>query len=101
MKPASVRWIIDRNPFYMLSACCGLAGCWLLGDISRPDLADVAIKVSAVLAYEIAKESTVEVPRIILLNESTDQRDILQPSRVHNCRDWPSHFGPQFIEQLP
>src|SRR5262245_12765499 len=54
MKPASLRWIVDRNPFYMLSACCGLAGCWLLGDISRPDLADAAMKVSAVLAYEIA-----------------------------------------------
>jgi uncharacterized membrane protein YqgA involved in biofilm formation len=54
MKPASLRWIVDRNPFYMLSACCGLAGCWLLGDVSRPDLADVAMKVSAVFVYEIA-----------------------------------------------
>lgn len=54
MIPASLRWIVDRNPFYMLSACCGLAACWLLGDVSRPDLADVATKVAAVFAYEIA-----------------------------------------------
>ena len=54
MIPASLRWIVDRNPFYVLSACCGLAACWLLGDVSRPDLADVATKVAAVFAYEIA-----------------------------------------------
>src|SRR5688572_6722224 len=54
MIPASLRWIVDGNPFYVLSACCGLAACWLLGDVSRPDLADVATKVAAVFAYEIA-----------------------------------------------
>lgn len=54
MIPAPLRWIVDRNPFYMLSACCGLAACWLLGDVSRTDLGDVAMKVAAVFAYEIA-----------------------------------------------
>ena len=43
MPAPSVRWIVDRNPFYLLSACCGLLGCWLLGDVSRPDLLDTAI----------------------------------------------------------
>src|SRR6185503_13921555 len=48
------RWIVDRNPFYLLSACCGLLGCWLLGDVSRPELRDTALKIAALLGYETA-----------------------------------------------
>jgi len=54
MRAPSVRWIVDRNPFYLLSACCGLLGCWLLGDVSRPDLLDTAMKTAALLVYETA-----------------------------------------------
>jgi hypothetical protein len=54
MEKPSLRWIVDRNPFYLLSACCGLLGCWLLGDISRPDLLDASLKIVALTAYEIA-----------------------------------------------
>ncbi|HEX4996580.1 MAG TPA: hypothetical protein VFY29_00030 [Terriglobia bacterium] len=50
----SLRWIADRNPFYMLSACCGLVGCWLLGDMSRPDAIDVVIRIGGVVTYELA-----------------------------------------------
>jgi hypothetical protein len=71
MIPASLRWIVDRNPFYMLSACCGLAACWLLGDVSRPDLADVAMKVAAVFVYEIA----VAVLAVWLAKRVTTGRD--------------------------
>ena len=48
------RWIVDRNPFYLLSAGCGLLGCWLLGDVSQPDLRDTAMKVAALVLYETA-----------------------------------------------
>ena len=46
---------LDRrpNPFYLLSACCGLLGCWLLGSISRQDGIDVALRITGVLAYEL------------------------------------------------
>ncbi len=46
--------IADRNPFYLLSACCGLLGCWLLGDLSQQDVADTAMRIGGVLAYELA-----------------------------------------------
>jgi hypothetical protein len=49
----SLRWIADRNPFYLLSACCGLLGCWLLASISRQDLLDVALRIAGVVAYEV------------------------------------------------
>src|SRR5215510_4236957 len=49
----SLRWIADRNPFYLLSACCGLLGCWLLGSLSQQGLLDVALRITGVLAYEL------------------------------------------------
>jgi len=49
----SLRWIADRNPFYLLSACCGLLGCWLLASISRQDMLDVALRIAGVVAYEL------------------------------------------------
>src|SRR5262245_27384269 len=49
----SLRWIADRNPFYLLSACCGLLGCWLLASISRQDALDVALRITGVAAYEL------------------------------------------------
>jgi len=49
----SLEWIADRNPFYLLSACCGLLGCWLLGDVSQPDALTAASRISGVLAYQL------------------------------------------------
>src|SRR5215831_4369708 len=49
----SLRWIGDRNPFYLLSACCGLLGCWLLGSISPQEVLDLALRITGVLAYEL------------------------------------------------
>ena len=42
------------NAVVGIEAFCGLLGCWLLGDISRPDLLDTAMKVAALLADETA-----------------------------------------------
>jgi hypothetical protein len=50
----SFHWIADRNPFYLLSACCGLVGCWLLGDLAQQDVADAAMRIVGILAYELA-----------------------------------------------
>jgi hypothetical protein len=36
----------------MLSACCGLVGCWLLGDIARQDIIDVVVRIASLLAYQ-------------------------------------------------
>ena len=52
-RSSSLNWIADRNPFYLLSACCGLLGCWLLGDVSQPDALDAALRIFGVLAYQL------------------------------------------------
>jgi hypothetical protein len=49
----SLRWFADRNPFYLLSACCGLLGCWLLGSIARQEVLDVGLRIAGILAYEL------------------------------------------------
>jgi hypothetical protein len=54
MQNFSFRGVADRNPFYLLSACFALWGCWLLGNISREDFFDAAIRIAGVLVYQVA-----------------------------------------------